>query len=120
LAVVSTLEFSQGSRVGENQGMAPWIVVIGTTHGMRRRPKRTLGGEIRMPHERKVRRREIEARVELAEKILCEARSSAARGGHSRAIVLQLERKIHAIKKDLALLDLQPEKSGNIDPDTKS
>jgi hypothetical protein len=32
-------------------------------------------------------------------------RSSA--GGHSHAILLQLEREIHAGKKDLALLDAQ-------------
>ncbi len=67
-----------------------------------------------MPHKQKLRRREMEARVELAEKTLCEARSSAARGGHSRAILLQLERKIHAIKRDLALLDLQFAESDDV------
>lgn len=60
-----------------------------------------------MPHRLKARRREIKAQVELTEKNLTEARNSAALGGHSRAILLHLERRIHASKKDLALLDTQ-------------
>jgi len=59
-----------------------------------------------MPPGRKARRREIKARLERAEKTLSATRNSA--GGHSRAILLHLEREIHARKKDLALLDAQP------------
>lgn len=60
-----------------------------------------------MPHKLKARRKEIKAQVELTEKDLHEARNSAALGGHSRAILLHLTRRIQASKKDLALLDTQ-------------
>ncbi len=59
-----------------------------------------------MPQGRKARRQEIKARLDRAERILSATRNSA--GGHSHAILLQLEREIHASKKDLALLDSQP------------
>jgi hypothetical protein len=54
---------------------------------------------------RKARREEIEARLEHAEKTLLATRNSAS--GHSRAVLLHLEREIQASKKDLALLDAQ-------------
>ncbi|MGH6810860.1 MAG: hypothetical protein ACREDM_00470 [Methylocella sp.] len=58
-----------------------------------------------MPHGRKARREEIEARLERAEKTLSATRNSAS--GHSRAVLLHLEREIHASKKELAMLDAQ-------------
>ncbi len=60
-----------------------------------------------MSHELKTRRKEIETKVELSEKELSKARTSGALGGHSRTMLLCLEREIHASKKDLALLDSQ-------------
>ncbi len=60
-----------------------------------------------MQYQLKARRKEIEILVELSEKELREARNSAALGGHSRALLLDLERKLRAGKKDLALLDSQ-------------
>ncbi|VFU10298.1 hypothetical protein [Methylocella tundrae] len=60
-----------------------------------------------MLHELKARRKEIETLVQSSEKALVEARNSAALGGHSRAVLLHLERKVHAGKKDLARLDSQ-------------
>lgn len=71
-----------------------------------------------MPRERKARRLEIKARLERALKTLSATRSSA--GGHSRAILLHLEREIHARKKDLALLDAQPAGSGGANAPTDS
>ncbi|WGJ13054.1 hypothetical protein QEV83_09940 [Methylocapsa sp. D3K7] len=67
-----------------------------------------------MPHDPHTRRRQIKARLEKAEKTLSATRSSA--GGHSRAVLLHLEREIHASKKDLALLDTPPGDSGSIPP----
>ncbi|MFZ0495714.1 MAG: hypothetical protein WBE80_01280 [Methylocella sp.] len=64
-----------------------------------------------MPQGRKARRQEIEARLERAEKTLSATRNSAS--GHSRAVLLHLEREIHASKKDLALLDAQATDSGS-------
>ena len=64
-----------------------------------------------MPQGPKARRQEIKARLERAERTLSATRSSA--GGHSHAILLQLEREIHASKKDLALLDTQSAGSGS-------
>ena len=58
-----------------------------------------------MPQGRKAHREEIEARLERAEKTLSATRNSAS--GHSRAVLLHLEREIQASKKDLALLDAQ-------------
>ncbi len=63
-----------------------------------------------MPQGRKARREEIEARLERAEKTLSATRNSAS--GHSRAVLLHLEREIQASKKDLAMLDLQAADSG--------
>ena len=64
-----------------------------------------------MPQGRKTRREEIEARLECAEKTLSATRNSAS--GHSRAILLHLEREIQASKKELALLDAQSAGSGS-------
>ncbi len=64
-----------------------------------------------MPQGRNARRRELKARVERAEKTLSAMRSSA--GGHSHAVLLQLEREIQASKKDLALHDAQSANSGS-------
>jgi hypothetical protein len=64
-----------------------------------------------MPQGSKARREEIEARLERAEKTLSATRNSAS--GHSRAVLLQVEREIHASKKDLALLDAQSAGSGS-------
>ncbi len=58
-----------------------------------------------MPHEHKTRRDEIEARLERAEKTLSATRNSAS--GHSRSVLLHLEREIQASKKELALHDAQ-------------
>lgn len=58
-----------------------------------------------MPHDPEARRQKIKARLEQAEKTLSATRNSA--GGHSRAVLLHLEREIHASKKDLALLEVQ-------------
>jgi hypothetical protein len=58
-----------------------------------------------MPHDPHARRRQIKARLEQAEKTLSATRSSV--GGHSRAVLLHLEREIHASKKDLALIEVQ-------------
>jgi hypothetical protein len=66
-----------------------------------------------MPQKHKARRREIKARLEHAQRILSATRSSA--GGHSHAILLQLEREIHASKKYLASLDAQPAGFGRAD-----
>jgi hypothetical protein len=74
------------------------------------RPKRIYGGS-RMPQGFKARREEIEARLEHAEKTLSATRNSAS--GHSRAVLLHLEREIQASKKDLALLDAQSAGSGS-------
>ena len=74
------------------------------------RPKRIYGGS-RMPQRRKARREEIEARLERAEKALSATRNSAS--GHSRAVLLHLEREIQASKKELALLDAQAAESGS-------
>ncbi len=60
-----------------------------------------------MQDELKARRKQIEILLQLSEKDLLEARNSAALGGHSRAVLLNLERKVHAGKRDLALLDSQ-------------
>ncbi|MDQ6868760.1 MAG: hypothetical protein M3178_10265 [Pseudomonadota bacterium] len=64
-----------------------------------------------MPQGFKARREEIEARLEHAEKTLSATRNSAS--GHSRAVLLHLEREIHASKKDLASLDAQSAGSGS-------
>jgi hypothetical protein len=64
-----------------------------------------------MPQVRQPRREEIEARLERAEKTLSATRNSAS--GHSHAVLLHLEREIHASKKDLALLDAQSAGSGS-------
>jgi hypothetical protein len=64
-----------------------------------------------MPQGRQPRREEIEARLERAEKTLSATRNSAS--GHSHAVLLHLEREIHASKKDLALLDAQSAGSGS-------
>jgi hypothetical protein len=64
-----------------------------------------------MPQGRQPRREEIEARLERAEKTLSATRNSAS--GRSRAVLLHLEREIHASKKDLALLDAQSAGSGS-------
>ncbi|MGB6373258.1 MAG: hypothetical protein WBF22_07695 [Methylocella sp.] len=64
-----------------------------------------------MPQGRKARRQEIEARLERAEKTLSATRNSAS--GHSRAVLLHLEREIHASKMDLELLDAQATDSGS-------
>jgi hypothetical protein len=64
-----------------------------------------------MPQGRKARREEIEARLERAEKMLSATRNSAS--GHSRAILLHLEREIQASKKELALLDAQSVRSSS-------
>ncbi len=64
-----------------------------------------------MPQGRQARREEIEARLEHAEKTLSATRNSAS--GHSRAVLLHLEREIHARNKDLALLDVQLAGSGS-------
>ena len=64
-----------------------------------------------MPQGRKARREEIEARLERAEKTLSATRNSAS--GHSRAILLHLEREIQTSKKELALLDAQSAGSGS-------
>ena len=64
-----------------------------------------------MPQGRKTHREEIKARLERAEKTLSATRNSAS--GHSRAVLLHLEREIHARKKDLALLDAQSADSGS-------
>jgi hypothetical protein len=58
-----------------------------------------------MPQGCEPRRAEIEARIERAEKTLSAARNSAS--GRSRAVLLRLEREIHASKKELAVLDAQ-------------
>jgi hypothetical protein len=58
-----------------------------------------------MPHDPHTRCRQIKARLEQAEKTLSTTRNSA--GGNSRAVLLHLEREIHASKKDLALLEVQ-------------
>jgi hypothetical protein len=58
-----------------------------------------------MPQGRKAHREEIEARLERAEKTLSATRNSAS--GHSRAVLLHLEREIHASRRELALLDAQ-------------
>ena len=60
-----------------------------------------------MRDELAARRKEIEIRVQTSEADLRETRNSAALGGHSRAVLLHLERRVQAGKKDLALLDLQ-------------
>jgi hypothetical protein len=64
-----------------------------------------------LPQGRKARREEIEARLERAEKTVSATRNSAS--GRSRAVLLHLERKIYASKKDLALLDAQSAGSGS-------
>ena len=63
-----------------------------------------------MPKEHEARRQKIKTLLEHAEKTLSATRSTA--GGHSRAIRLHLEREIHARKKDLASLDVEPEDAG--------
>lgn len=74
-----------------------------TLSAARRRPPD--GG--RMQDELRARREQIEGFVRVSENDLREARNSAALGGHSRAVLLQLERRLHAGKRDLALLDSQ-------------
>jgi hypothetical protein len=64
-----------------------------------------------MPQGRQARRQELKARLERAEKTLSATRNSAS--GHSRAVLLHLEREIQASKKDLALLDAQSAGSGS-------
>jgi hypothetical protein len=64
-----------------------------------------------MSQGRKARRQELKARLERAEKTLAATRNSAS--GHSRAVLLRLEREIHASKRDLALLDAQSAGSGS-------
>jgi len=58
-----------------------------------------------MPQGRNTRREEIEARLERAAKTLSATRNSAS--GRSRAVLLDLEREIHASKKELSMLDAQ-------------
>ena len=72
-----------------------------------------------MPQGYKARREEIEARLECAEKTLSATRNSAS--GHSRAVLLHLEREVQANKRELALLDAQSAGSGgaNSPADTK-
>ena len=60
-----------------------------------------------MRDELVARRKEIEVLVQTSEADLRETRNSAALGGHSRAVLLHLERRVQAGKKDLARLDLQ-------------
>ncbi len=60
-----------------------------------------------MRDELEARRKQIEILVQISEKDLRETRNSAALGGHSRAVLLHLERRVQAGKRDLALLDLQ-------------
>ena len=60
-----------------------------------------------MRDELEARRKQIEILVQISEQDLRETRNSAALGGHSRAVLLHLERKVQAGKRDLALLDLQ-------------
>jgi hypothetical protein len=64
-----------------------------------------------MPQRRKTRRQEIEARLARAEKTLSATRNSAS--GHSRAVLLHLEREVQASKKELALLDARSAGSGS-------
>jgi hypothetical protein len=64
-----------------------------------------------MPQRRKTDRQEIEARLERAEKMLSATRNSAS--GHSRAVLLHLEREVQASKKELALLDARSAGSGS-------
>jgi hypothetical protein len=64
-----------------------------------------------MPQRRKTHRQEIEARLERAEKMLSATRNSAS--GHSRAVLLHLEREVQASKKELALLDARSAGSGS-------
>ncbi len=52
-------------------------------------------------------REEIALLIRHSEHDLTEARNSPALGGRSRSILLQLERKLHANRKDLATLDAQ-------------
>ena len=70
-----------------------------------------------MPQKIRAQREEIKAQADRHEKTLAEARSSAALGGHSRALLLHLERKLHQVKKDLALLDSQASLIGPRLPD---
>jgi hypothetical protein len=60
-----------------------------------------------MNDELRARREQIEILVRVSENDLREARNSAALGGHSRALLLHLERKLQAGRRDLASLDLQ-------------
>ncbi len=60
-----------------------------------------------MRHELEARREQIQILIRASESELRETRNSAALGGHSRAVLLHLERRLHAGKRDLALLDLQ-------------
>jgi hypothetical protein len=60
-----------------------------------------------MRDELEARRKQIEILVQISEQDLRETRNSAALGGHSRAVLLHLERKVQAGKRDLAQLDLQ-------------
>ncbi|PNG26584.1 hypothetical protein CR492_07825 [Methylocella silvestris] len=55
----------------------------------------------------RARREEIALLVRHSEDDLTEARNSPALGGRSRSILLQLERRLHANRKDLAALDAQ-------------
>lgn len=55
--------------------------------------------------ELRVRRDAIAQMVKLSEHDLIAVRNSAALGGHSRAILLQLERKLHAERKTLAEIE---------------
>jgi hypothetical protein len=80
------------------------IAAFGCNAQMRAPRQKKTGGN-RMPHDPHTRRRQIKDRLEQAEKTLSATRNSA--GGHSRAVLLHLERQIHASKKDLALLEGQ-------------
>jgi hypothetical protein len=60
-----------------------------------------------MRDELEARRKQIEIMVQMSEQDLRETRNSAALGGHSRAVLLHLERKVQAGKRDLARLDMQ-------------
>jgi hypothetical protein len=84
--------------------------LLGKLGGRELADQADLGGR-RMPQRRKTRRQEIEARLARAEKTLSATRNSAS--GHSRAVLLHLEREIHASKKELALLDARPAGSGS-------
>ncbi|ACK50657.1 hypothetical protein Msil_1710 [Methylocella silvestris BL2] len=57
--------------------------------------------------ELKAQREQIALLVRHSEDDLTEVRNSPALGGRSRSILLQLERRLQANRKDLAALDAQ-------------